>query len=57
NLESQSENANAARSRIQDADFAKETAPMSKNQVLTQASQSILAKANQNSQGVLSLLR
>ena len=57
NLESQSENANAARSRIQDADFAKETAQMSKNQVLTQASQSILAKANQNSQGVLSLLR
>lgn len=57
NLQSISENASAARGRIQDTDFAAETANMSKNQVLQQAGTAILAQANQLPQAVLSLLR
>lgn len=51
------ENVSGARSRIQDADFAAETANMTKAQVLQQAGTAILAQANQAPQGVLSLLR
>lgn len=50
------ENLTAARSRIQDADFALETAMLAKNQILQQASTSILAQANQSGQAALSLL-
>jgi len=57
NLSSTTENLAAARSRIQDADFAKESAQLSRNQILQQAGTAMLAQANQASQGVLSLLR
>ncbi|WPC06587.1 flagellin [Pseudomonas benzenivorans] len=57
NLQNISENASAARGRIQDTDFAAETANLSKNQVLQQAGTAILAQANQLPQAVLSLLR
>ncbi|WP_018690740.1 flagellin N-terminal helical domain-containing protein [Algicola sagamiensis] len=50
------ENLSAARSRIQDADFAAETAKLTKEQILQQASTSILAQANQRPQTALSLL-
>jgi flagellin len=46
-----------ARSRIEDADFSKETTNLAKAQILSQASQAMLAQANQSQQGVLSLLR
>ena len=51
-----SENLSAARSRIQDTDFATETANLTKMQILQQASQSILSQANQRPQVALSLL-
>jgi flagellin len=51
------ENVSAARSRIQDADFAAETAMLSRAQILQQAGTAMLAQANQQSQNVLSLLR
>ncbi len=57
NLQNISENAEAARSRIKDTDFAAETATLSKNQVLQQAGTAILAQANQLPQSVLSLLQ
>ncbi|WP_439134331.1 flagellin N-terminal helical domain-containing protein [Pseudomaricurvus sp.] len=57
NLMNVSENTSAARSRIQDADFAAETANLSRAQVLQQASQAMLAQANAAPQQVLSLLR
>jgi flagellin len=57
NLSTTSENLSAARSRIQDADFAKESAALSRNQILQQAGTAMLAQANQSTQGVLSLLR
>jgi flagellin len=57
NLQNISENVSAARGRIQDTDFAAETAMMTKNQVLQQAGTAILAQANQLPQSVLSLLR
>jgi flagellin len=50
------ENVSAARSRIQDADFATETAKLTKAQILQQASSSILSQANQRPQSALSLL-
>ena len=50
------ENLSAARSRIQDTDFASETANLTKMQILQQASQSILSQANQRPQVALSLL-
>ena len=56
-LQTTNENLTASRSRIKDADFAKETANLSRAQVLQQAGTAILAQANQSSQGVLSLLR
>ncbi|MBO1924518.1 flagellin [Thiomicrorhabdus sp. 6S3-12] len=57
NLANVNENMNAARSRIQDADFAKESANLARTQVLQQAGMSMLSQANSNSQNVLSLLR
>ncbi|MFA5984413.1 MAG: flagellin [Methylococcaceae bacterium] len=57
NLQSSIENQSASRSRIVDADFAAETANLSRNQILQQAGTAILAQANQSGQGVLSLLR
>ncbi len=57
NLQSISENSTAARSRIQDADFAAETAELTKQQTLQQASTAILAQANQLPSSVLSLLQ
>ena len=56
NLSNISENVSAARSRIKDADFATETAELSRNQILQQASTTILAPANQRPQAALSLL-
>jgi flagellin len=56
NLQVASENLTAATSRIRDADFATETAELSRTQVLQQAGISILAQANQRPQQVLSLL-
>ncbi|WP_267237911.1 flagellin, partial [Pseudoalteromonas simplex] len=50
------ENLSAAKSRIQDTDFAQETANLTKMQILQQASQSILSQANQRPQVALSLL-
>ncbi len=57
NLSNVSENTSAARSRIMDADFAAETAALSRSQVLQQASQAMLAQANARPQQVLSLLQ
>lgn len=57
NLSSVSENAAAARSRIQDADFAAESAALSRAQVLQQAGTAMLAQANAAPQQVLSLLQ
>ena len=57
NLMIVSENTSAARSRIMDADFAAETAALSRTQVLQRASQAMLAQANARSQDVLQLLQ
>jgi flagellin len=56
NLANIQENVSASRSRIQDADFAIETANLTKNQILQQAGTSILAQANQIPQAAISLL-
>jgi|SRR6185369_1340577 flagellin len=56
NLQSSSQNQAAARSRIMDADFAAETANLSRAQVLQQAGNAMVAQANQSPNGVLSLL-
>lgn len=57
NLDTSSENLQAAESRIRDVDMAKEMMEYSKNNILKQAAQSMLAQANQAPQGVLQLLR
>lgn len=57
NLSTSSENVQAAESTIRDADMAKEMTNYTKNNVLLQAAQSMLAQANQNSSAVLSLLQ
>ncbi len=57
NLSTTAENLSAARSRIQDADFASETAALTRAQILQQAGTAMLAQANQVPQNVLSLLR
>jgi flagellin len=57
NLSNISEKTSAARSRINDADFASETANLSRSTVLQQAATAMLAQANQRPQNVLSLLR
>ena len=56
NLNTTSENTSAAESRIRDVDMATEMVEYSKNNILAQAGQSMLAQANQANQGVLSLL-
>jgi len=56
-LQTSSESLSAARSRIADADFAAETANLTKTQILQQAGTAMLAQANQLPQGVLSLLK
>lgn len=56
NLDNVSENTAAAESRIRDTDMADEMVEYSKNNILAQAGQSMLAQANQSTQGVLSLL-
>jgi flagellin len=57
NLKTTNENVTAAESRIRDTDMAKEIAAYTKNNILSQAAQSMLAQANQSGQGVLTLLR
>lgn len=57
NLKTNETNLTAARSRIEDADYAVEVANMTRAQILQQAGTSVLAQANQVPQGVLSLLR
>ncbi|WP_445621617.1 flagellin N-terminal helical domain-containing protein [Kushneria sp. Sum13] len=57
NISTTATNLSAARSRIEDADYATEVSNMSKAQILQQAGTSVLAQANQTTQGVLSLLR
>ncbi|TCP13539.1 flagellin [Simplicispira metamorpha] len=57
NLQVTSENLSASRSRILDADFAQETANLSRSQILQQAGTAMVAQANQLPQGVLALLR
>ena len=57
NIDIQNENISAARGRVLDADFAKETANLSRTQILQQAGTAMVAQANQLPQQVLSLLR
>ena len=57
NLDNVSENTQSAESRIRDTDMASEMVNYSKNNILAQAGQSMLAQANQSTQGVLSLLQ
>jgi len=56
-VQTTSENLSSSRSRIQDADFAQETANLSRSQVLQQAGISMLSQANSSAQGVLKLLQ
>ena len=56
-LRSAVENQSAAKGRIMDADFAAETANLSRTQILQQAGTAMVAQANQPPQGVLALLR
>ena len=57
NQENISENVSAARARIRDADFATETANMTKENILQQAASTVLAQANQRPQAALQLLQ
>ncbi|HAI59915.1 MAG TPA: flagellin, partial [Xanthomonadaceae bacterium] len=57
NLNTTSENLSASRSRIRDADYARETAELTRTQILQQAGTAMLAQANQIPQNVLTLLR
>ena len=57
NLDNVAENTQAAESRIRDTDMASEMVEYSKNNILAQAGQSMLAQSNQSTQGVLSLLQ
>ena len=57
NLDNVAENTQAAESRIRDTDMASEMVEYSKNQILAQAGQAMLAQGNQSTQGVLSLLQ
>ncbi|MBI6546696.1 MAG: flagellin, partial [Cyanobacteria bacterium NC_groundwater_1444_Ag_S-0.65um_54_12] len=57
NLSVQAENMASSESRIRDLDMAKEASIMTRNQILTQSSQAMLAQANQQPQSVLQLLR
>ena len=57
NLTNISTNTSESRSRIQDADYGKETAELARAQIIQQAATAMLAQANQSSQSVLSLLQ
>ena len=57
NLNNYSENLTSAESQIRDTDMASEMTSYTKNNILQQAAQSMLAQANQSTQGVLSLLQ
>ncbi len=57
NLDNISENTQSAESQLRDTDMAEEMVTYSKNNILAQAGQSMLAQANQSTQGVLSLLQ
>ena len=57
NLTNGSQNAAASRSRIEDADYAKETTELARTQIIQQAGTAMLAQANQSNQSVLSLLK
>ena len=57
NLTTLQVNTDAARSRIEDADFAKETTNLTKSQILSQAATSMLAQANASKQNLLALLQ
>ena len=57
NLDSSQENTAASESRIRDTDMAEEMVAYSKNNILSQVGQSMLAQANQSAQGVLSILQ
>ena len=57
NLTSQTQNAEASRSSIEDADFAAEAADLAKNQILAQSATAMLAQASAISQNILGLLR
>ena len=57
NLSSISNQTSGAKGRIMDADFAKETTELTKQQILSQAATSMLAQANQSKQGILALLQ
>jgi flagellin len=57
NLENVSQNVSAARSRVQDADFAKESANLARGQILQQAGTAMLAQANASTQNVMQLLQ
>lgn len=57
NLTTAAENVQASESTIRDADMAKEMTEYTKSNVLAQSAQSMLAQANQNASGVLSLLQ
>jgi len=57
NLRVAAENSAASRGRIMDADYAQETANLSRSQILQQAGTAMVAQANQMPQGVLALLR
>ena len=56
NLSNIAENVSAARSQIKDTDFATETANLTRNQIIQQASTTVLAQANQRPQAALQLL-
>jgi len=57
NLANVSQNTQASRSRIEDADYAKATTELARTQIIQQAGTAMLAQANQQSQGVLALLQ
>jgi flagellin len=57
NLSNASQNTSAARSRIQDANYAAETTELARTQIIAQAATAMLSQANQQAQGVLSLLK
>jgi flagellin len=57
NLNTTSENLSASRSRIRDTDYAKETAELTRTQILQQAGTAMLAQANQSPSSVMSLLQ
>ena len=57
NLTTLKVNTEAAKSRIEDADFAQETSQMTKSQILSQAATSMLAQANASKQNLLALLQ